>query len=99
MELYENPSNAENKGDVGAKLRRNKADEIQLFVPFQQLEMPEQQINPFKIQRVKSKNRKIVKAHKVPNKQAGFDPLDPMNVANAKQYNLVHQKDKTNSPR
>ena len=61
--------------------------------------MSEQQITPFKIQRVEGKNHKIVKVHRVPNKQAGFDPLDPMRAANAKQYDLVYRKDKTNCPK
>ena len=40
-----------------------------------------------------------MKVHRVPNKQAGFDPLDPMRAANAKQYDLVYRKDKTNCPK
>ena len=40
-----------------------------------------------------------MKVHRVLNKQAGFDPLDPMRAANAKQYDLVYRKDKTNCPK
>ena len=82
--------------DCGAKPPRNKTDEIQLFVLFQQPKMPEQQITPFKIQLVEGENHKMVNVHKVPNKQGGFDPLDPLRPTNAKQYDLVLQtvKDK-----
>ena len=99
MKLYEKPSNAGKKGDGGAKPRRNETDEMHLFVPFQQPEMPEQQITPSKIQQREGENHKIVKVHKVPNKQVRFDPLDPMRAANTKQYDLIHRKDKTNCPK
>ena len=73
--------------------------EMQLFVAFQQLDMPKQQITSFKTQWVEDKNYKIVKVHKVLHKKAGFYPLDPMRAANAKQYDCVHQKDKTTNPK
>lgn len=72
---------------------------MQLFAPFQQLDMPKQQITFFKTQWVEDKNHKIVKVHKVLNKKAEFYPLDPVRAANAKQYDFVHQKDKTTNPK
>ena len=60
--------------------------------------MSEQQITPFKIQRVDGKNHKIVKVHRVPNKQAGFDPLDPMRAANAKNMILFIEKIRQTAP-
>ena len=74
--------NAEKKGDGGSKPWRNKTDEIQLFVPFQQQHVLEQQITPFKIQQVKGENHKIMKIHKVPDKQARLDLFNPMRAAN-----------------
>ena len=75
VELNKNPFNDVKKGDGGTKPRRNKTGEIQLFVPFQQPDMPQQQITLFKIQRVEGENCKIVKVHKVPNIQSGSDLL------------------------
>ena len=44
VELYKKPSNAGEKGDGGATPRRNKTDDIQLFVLSQQSQVPEQQL-------------------------------------------------------
>lgn len=51
--------------------------EMQLFVAFQQLDMPKQQITSFKTQRVEDKNYKIVKVHKVLHKKSGILPTRP----------------------
>ena len=56
--------------------------EIQLFVPFQQQHVLEQQITLFKNQQVKGENHKIMKIHKVPDKQARLDLFNPMRAAN-----------------